>query len=155
MVFEKNSNLILNVCKVLIRSTEDVVDIPSLQKIYHTPSKITYSSSGRNTENGNLFTKNLRISYPGLSDADFSKFNELLKGRYQVYAELEDGDVYEVATTQFPMSCNTSFSFQNGHEVVFSSTAPAAIKFITKIVPGQQAPPLEEMFDYDLDFNLN
>ncbi|UOY07736.1 hypothetical protein L0P88_04095 [Muricauda sp. SCSIO 64092] len=153
MVLEKNSELIINIYKVMIRSTDLAADLPSLQTIYHTPSKIGFTSRGENTRHGNLYTKTLRLSYPGLSTLDFENFNELLRGTYQVYLELEGGEIYEVATSQFPMECTTDFGMDSGHQVVFSSTSPYSFSYVTTVIPGQ-SPPLEEIFDFDFDFNL-
>lgn len=154
MVLEKNDNLVLNICKVLIRSTDQIVDVPTLQRIYHTPSLITYFSNGSNTVNGNLFDKNINLSYPGLGATDFEKFNNLIKGTFQVYMELENGEIYEVATTRFPMSCSSGFDINRGHQLVFASRAPEPIKYIATNLPGDGPIVLEEMFDYDFDFNL-
>ena len=160
MEFEKNADLILNICQVLVRSVDDVVELPSLTKVYHTPSKITYSSRGQNGPNGNLYTKNLRLTYPGFANGDFEKFDALIKGIYQVYIVLENGEYHEVATDRFPMTCSTDFSVALGHELVFSSTAPVGMNYLTTVDPGESIPggiipdEISEMFDYDLDFNL-
>lgn len=146
----KNENLILNICRVFIRSVDNVVDIPSLQTVYHTPSRISMSLNGSMTANGALVNKRIGLSYPGLAPDDFQKFNKLSKGMYQVYIELDNGETYEVASTQFPMSCDTSFDIGRGHELVFSSTAPADVRYLGTNESGV----LEEMFDYDFDFNL-
>ena len=152
MVLEKNDNLILNICKVLIRSTDNVVDIPSLQKVYHTPSQITFGTNTAHTENGNLVDKSLRLSYPGLGATDFLKFDQLTKGAYQVYIELDNGELYEVATSKFPMGCSTGFDIDRGHELIFSSRSPSTMVY--KGNSGGDPVELEEMFDYDFDFNL-
>lgn len=156
MEFAKNSNLIVNICNVYIRSTDAVVNLPELQAVYHTPSKISYTSNGTATENGNLHTKTLRLTYPGLSTLDFDKFNTLIKGVYQVYVALNTGEVYEVASTQFPMQCRTEYTIQSGHQLLFTSTAPFSIAYIDTVapIPGQVATPLDQMFNYDFDFNL-
>lgn len=84
----------------------------------------------------------------------------MIRGMYHVFIVLENGEVYEVATEQFPMSCSTDFDINTGHQVVFSSIAPAEIKYLETIViptPGEPPPPpsiLEEMFDYEFDFLL-
>lgn len=154
MELEKNDSLVLNICKVLIRSTDDVVDIPSLQKIYHTPSMISFTKSTTETADGTLINKNLRLSYPGLSESDFSKFNKLTKGVYQVYIELEDGKVFEVASSQLPMSCSTSFDISRGHELVLSSTSPEELIYLGSNVPGEEPIAEQKVFNYDFDFNL-
>ena len=154
MELEKNDNLVLNICKVLIRSTDDVVDIPSLQKVYHTPSMISFTKSTNQTPDGTLVTKNLRLSYPGLGENDFSKLNRLTKGVYQVYMEMEDGKVFEVAKSSLPMSCSTSFDIARGHELVFSSTSPEDIVYIGSNIPGEEPIVEQQAFNYDFDFNL-
>ena len=156
MELSKNPQLITNICKVQIRSTDAVVSLPTLSDIYHTPSKIQYSISSKRTKNGPLHTKTLRLSYPGLSETDFIKFDELLRGVYQVFIKLQDNKVYEVSNTRYPMSCSTSYNIRSGHEVVFNTTAPLSIKYIGIDDSGLTGKPgiLEEQFDYYFDFNL-
>lgn len=154
MVLEKNENLVLNICKVWIRSKDLTVDIPQLQKVYHTPSQITFISGNTNTPNGNLVNKTLRLSYPGLSSTDFQKMYQLARGVYQVYCELAKGDVFELASTMFPMSCDTTFDINRGHELVFSSRSPEEARFLYTSDSGNTTPGQEELFDYDFDFDL-
>ena len=156
MQLEKNTELINNICKVQIRSTDGVVDLPSLSSIYFTPSKIQYSISSSRNKNGTLHNKTLRLSYPGLEEDDFSNFDTLVRGVYQIYIQLQNGKVYEISNTRYPMSCSTSFSVTSGHEIVFSVSAPMNIKYIGVDDSGITGKPglLDEQFDYDLDFNL-
>ena len=152
MVFNKNTDLFQNICLVQIRSIDNVVDLSSLTTIYHTPSKIQYGVSSGRTDAGNSHRKTLTLSYPGLSDEDFSKFDKLLRGAYNVFIKLENGDVYEVATVEFPMEVTTTYNINSGHQLRFTSTGPLPAKFL-----GNQLeyPEIElEHFDYFFDFEV-
>ena len=151
MVLEKNAHIILNICKVQIRSTDNVVYIPTLSPIYHTPSKIQYTANISHTAHGNLHNKTLRLSYPGLSQTDFTKFDELAKGRFQIFVTLDNKDVYEIASERYPMDCTISFSLDNGWQLVFNVNAPLNITYIGT---DTGKPGMPEQFDYDFDFNL-
>ena len=156
MLLEKNSQLINRICKVQIRSVDGVVDIPTLADIYHTPSSIQYTISSSRTKNGPLHTKTLRLGYPGLSEDDFSKFDTLLRGVYQVMVKLQDNKVYEVSNSRYPMSCSTSYNIGTGHEVVFTVASPLNITYIGVDDSGITGKPgiFDEQFDYYFDFNL-
>lgn len=153
MELGKNSQLISNICQVLIRSIDDTSDIPALQAIYYTPSKIQYSKSGRRTEAGNLYTQTLSLSYPGLSQLDFSKFDEILRGAYQVYLKLDNGEYYEVAPDYFPMQVETQYNLPDGHQLRFFSTSPYGIRYVATETE-ENPDPLGILFNYELDFNL-
>lgn len=152
----KNSTIITNVCKVRIRSIDDVVNMPTLTDVYYTPSKIRYTVSGSRTPQGNLHNRSLQLSYPGLSTEDFQKFDELLRGVYQIFVQLTNYEVYELSSTLFPMECSTRFDIKEGHQLVFSNSSPFNQRFIgvdDGDISGK--PPLfDEQFDYDFDFNL-
>lgn len=152
MVFNKNTDLFQNICLVQIRSIDHVVDLSSLTTIYHTPSKIQYGVSSGRTDAGNSHKKTLTLSYPGLSTEDFSKFDQLIRGAYNVYIKLENDDVYEIATVEFPMEVDTTYNINTGHQLRFTSTGPVRPKFL-----GNQAekPEIElEHFDYFFDFKV-
>ena len=154
MVLEKNTQIINAICRVQIRSTDNVVYMPALARLYHTPSKIQYAVDYENSKNGNLHHKTLRISYPGLSSTDFAMFDEMMKGRYQVFITLEDKRVFEIGNTRYPMSCSPSYNLRSGHELVFKVSSPLSITYIGNDTgkPGIDAD--DEMFDYDFDFDL-
>lgn len=157
MVLEKNTAIINTICQVRIRSTDNVVDIPSLSQVYHTPSKIRYSASSSRTKNGNLHRKTLRLTYPGLSQEDFKKFDALIKGVYQVLVRMQNNEVYELASTQFPMSCTSSFNLEGGHDLTFNVSAPLDMKYLgvdESDLTGKSGSFLVDQFNYDFDFNL-
>ncbi|MFI1771012.1 hypothetical protein [Thalassobellus citreus] len=152
MEFNKNNSLIQDICLVQIKSIDDVVSIPNLTTIYHTPSKITYKQSSKVTDAGVLITKTLSLSYPGLSTTDFEKFNDLLRGVYQVYVKTTTHDIYEVASNKFFMQCSSSFDIKKGHTLVFKNASPVPVKFHD----NQTAEGINiDGFDYHLDFNLS
>ncbi|MEX0274297.1 MAG: hypothetical protein AB3N16_07965 [Flavobacteriaceae bacterium] len=152
----KNHHIINTICKVRIRSVDKVVALPSLATLYHTPSKIRLSIRSKRTANGNLHNKSLRLTYPGLSQTDFAQFDALIKGVYQVMVQLENGEVHELASSQFPMTVSSSFNMDGGHELTFSVSAPLSITFIGTDSGNLAGKPglLDEQFDYDFDFNL-
>lgn len=152
MTFDKNSELILNVCLLQIRSVDDVVNIPALQTIYHTPSKITLTNQSENTESGGLHKKRITLNYPGLSSLDFDNFNSLIKGNYQAFVKLDNNDIYEVASSFFPLECATTFDIKEGHALIFSGGSPFPIKYRD----NQSDPGINVSgFDYTFDFYVS
>lgn len=152
MEFSKNTILIENICLVQIRSVDGIVNIPNLNTVYHTPSKVSLQKNSKNTPSGVLHNKRLNIYYPGLSSTDFDKFNDLLRGVYQVYVKLDNYDIYEVSSNEFPMECNTSYNLTRGHNIQFTSSSPIPIKY-------RDNQPVEGInidgFDYDFDFYVS
>lgn len=156
MSFEKNAELINTICQVQVRSVDNAVTVPVLSEIYHTPSKIRYSINSRRTDHGNLHTRTLRMTYPGLSEADFENFDSLLRGVYQVFVKLQNQKVYELSNTRYPMSCSSSFDLRTGHQLVFTNRSPFTINYVGDDTPDNsgKGPVFDEFFDYTFDFNL-
>ena len=152
MQFDKNSDLIHNICLVQIKSIDDTVDLSTLTSIYHSPSSINLTKNSNNTPNGILHKKNLNLFYPGISNDVFDRFNELVRGAYQVYIKTDNNDIYEVASTFFPMDCKTNYNITNGHSITFESSSPIPIKYIDN-QPGEGINI--SGFDYELDFYLS
>jgi len=152
MEFNKNANLVLDVCLVQIKSVDQTVDITQLTTVYHTPSKITYTGSTKNTPNGVLNDKRLTLNYPGLSSEDFDKFYDLVRGVYQVYIKTTTNDVYEVASDRFFMECSTTFNIKTGHSLVFKTQSSIPVKF-------RENQPADGInisgFDYDFNFYVS
>lgn len=152
MEFNKNTELIQNICLVQIRSIDDVVNIPNLTTIYHTPSSISLTGSTKNTESGSLITKKLSLSFPGLSTTDFSKFHSLVKGAYQVFVKTTTNDIYEIASEQYFMTCSTRFNINRGHTLSFEADSFIPYKYRD----NQPTPGINiDGFDYELDFYLS
>lgn len=150
MDFQKNETLILNICHVQIKSISEAVSIPDFKDIYSTPSKITLSKSSSLSDDGVVHKKQLTLSYPGLSSADFDKFNELIKGEYIILAKTDTGDIYQLCTERYPMQCNTRFS--NNHTINFTGDSPINIKFIE----NQEGIGIDsDGFQYDFNFFLS
>ncbi|WP_422105560.1 hypothetical protein [Winogradskyella sp.] len=148
MVFNKNGNLITNICLVQIKSVNNNVDISNLTTVYHTPSKITLTNSSSTTESGVLHRKRLSLSYPGLSESDFEKFNDLVAGEYQIMIKTEDNEVYELSSVELPLPCTTSYS-TNGHQIVFSGSSPIPYKY-----RGAQTDDGINIDGFNYDFNF-
>ena len=152
MVFDKNSETLHNICLVQIKSADASVDIPELTAVYHTPSKIRFSNSSKNDDNGIIHRKSLSLFYPGLSSVDFEKFNDLVRGVYQIMVKLKNDDIYELSPFKFPMECKTDFTYQEGHVLLFTSDSPITVKY-----RGNQ--PIEGIdedgFNYTFDFYLS
>lgn len=151
MEFLKNDDLLNNICLVQIKSADHVVDISDFIDLYSTPSKITCTNTSKLDAAGALHTKNLQLSYPGLSATDFNKFDALIKGNYQVLIKLYNNDIYELASLQIPMACSTSYSAGSGHALNFSVTSPMTIKYRD----NQAGDGISvDGFNYDFNFNL-
>ncbi|QQV89973.1 hypothetical protein M1M27_gp29 [Cellulophaga phage Ingeline_1] len=150
MVLDKNSNLIVTPKRVQIKSVDQVVSVPILSTFYSTPSKIQYTISSAQTQQGNLHTKKLQIHYPGLSTEDFKKFSSLIRGVYQVFIKLHNNEVYEIATPNFPMVCSSSFNLKTGHQLNFSVVSPKEVSFLGI----EEDSEILEKFDWDFNFNL-
>lgn len=147
----KNEALINDICLVQIKSIDDVIDIPELTTIYHTPSKITYKESSKYTDAGVLITKKLTLSYPGLSNLDFSKFNSLLRGAFQIFVKTNTNDIYEISSANFFMQASTTFDFKSGHSIVFSNKTPIPVKFRET---QEDTGITIDGFDYNFDFYI-
>lgn len=152
MSFEKNTEFIHNICLVQIKSIDDVVDIPSLSTIYHTPSSIRFTGSTKKTNSGPITTSRLSLNYPGLSNSDFNKFKNLVRGAYQVYIKTSSNDIYEIASEDYFMTCSTSWNLRKGHVLNFESKS-----FIEPKYRGNQSSDGINIdgFDYELDFYLS
>ena len=128
------------------------MDIPELTPVYHTPSKISLSKGIQLTEQGVLNKKRMSFTYPGLSQEDFDKFNDLARGVYQLFFKLDNNDIYEFTAKNFPAECNMSFNLESGHQLVFTSDSPFPFKYVdTQTGPGI----VLGGFNYDFDFYLS
>ncbi|WP_044403387.1 hypothetical protein [Lacinutrix sp. Hel_I_90] len=151
MEFNKNSELLQRICLAQIKSVDATVSIPEFLQIFSTPSKITFRNRTSLSPSGVMHTKQLSLFYPGLSDQDFNKFHELVKGNYQVLVKLNNNAIYEIASLQIPMECNTSFTLGDGHALTFESTSPIAVKYRdTQETDGITV----DGFNYDFNFYL-
>lgn len=151
MEFLKNTILVEDICLVQIQSADAVISIPDLTTIYHTPSKITLTGSNRMTENGVLTDQRLSLVYPGLSDEDFTKFHDMVRGVYQVFIKTMNNDVYELSSTRFFMECENTFNIRTGQSLTFKNSTPIPAKY-----RGNYAGEGINVggFDYDFDFYL-
>ncbi|UOB16601.1 hypothetical protein [Abyssalbus ytuae] len=152
MELGKNTSLFQNICLVQIRSVDDTVDLSSLTSIYHTPSKIRHNISYSHNDSGNLNRQTLTISYPGLSTSDFSQFNQLSRGVYNVFIKLDNGDVYMISPLEFPMELNTSYDKDSGHQLNFTNSSPVIPVFINN--QSENDGIILDQFDYTFDFKV-
>ncbi|MFC0605913.1 hypothetical protein [Winogradskyella pulchriflava] len=150
MELSKNTDLFNAICLVQIKSVTDIVDIPDLQTIYHTPSKISFTINSSPNESGVLHRKRLTLNYPGLSTADFNKFHKLLHGEYQVFIKLDNNDIYEVASITQPLELASTYN--QHHSLVFSGSSPIPVKYRD----NQPGTGIEiDGFNYDFNFYLS
>lgn len=152
MVLDKNTQVIHNVCLVQIKSADATIDLSELTTIYHTPSKITLSLSSAPTDNGTLHKKMLALNFPGLSTTDFNKFNEIVRGAFQVMVKLTTNDIYELASINFPMTCSIAFDINTGFRLLFQSDSQIPFKFRAN---QPEEGITTDGFNYDFNFYLS
>ncbi|KAB8156164.1 hypothetical protein EZY14_002795 [Kordia sp. TARA_039_SRF] len=151
MDLSKNNDIQHHICYVAIKSIDDVVDLSVFTNIYSALSKISFTNNVSPTTSGPLHTRQLSLYYPGLSTEDFTKMHQLTLGTYQIMVKLQNNDVYEIATLQFPMEFKTNYNIRTGNNIVFTNKCPLPVKY-----RGNQpeAGINFEGFNYDFNFYL-
>ena len=152
MDFNKNQELIQNICLVQLKSVDAVVDLNELTQIYFTPSKIKLTGTTKHTESGVLVTKRLRLNYPGISATDFNKFHNLTRGAFQVFIKTTENNIYEIASDAFFMTCSIVLDNLKHHVLNFYNSSPIPIKFIDN---QPESGINTDGFDYDFKFYLS
>lgn len=148
MLQTRNSNLIVNICEVQLKSTYGT-SFPALAAIYTSLSKIGWNSDHSTTNEGTLYRNRLTLSYPGLNKDQFQDLDKFIRGLYQVRVVNDKGERYELAGDENPMGVDTRFN-GGATEISFQNNAIEPIKYL-----GNQAEEEEEIgFPYYLTFNL-
>lgn len=155
----RNALLLHKICKVRIRAVDGLVSFTGLKSIYFSKSSIRLSDNGSHTKSGNLHRRILTMDFPGIDPLDFPQFDMMLKDRYQVLVTLDNNDVYQVASTNFPAELKTKYDPKKGHQLIFTIKSPLPIRYISALSGGDgtNGDGTNENigFDYELDFKLS
>lgn len=157
MDFAKNSTLFHKICSCYIRGIDGLVDIKEITYLYNTPSSIRATDNSRYTKSGRQHNRSVSLRFPGISDSDFSKFDQMLSDRYQLIVRLDNGQLYELFSAQFPATLTTSYSMSSGHQLTFAGVSPFPIAYsTTDAIPDTTTgvPDDDTGFDYFFDFNV-
>ncbi len=151
MQFNKNSDLVIDVCKVLARSV-DGSELVNMTEIYATPSKMQLTCNQTMTPAGKLFRTTVTMTYPGISDDAFDRLSSLGNDQYQVLVKVSNGKYFEVGSNKFPMDISSNYNDATGFQLRFTNQSPLAINSIPTYT---DADITDENFDYNFDLNLS
>jgi len=149
MLSTRNSNLIVNICEVQLKSAHGAA-FPTLAGIYTSLSKINWSSSTKTTDDGTLYSNKLTLNYPGLDQDQFSELDKFIRGLYQVRVITDTGARYQLAGDENPMEVEINFN-GGATEINFSHAAIEPIQYLGNSAEEAAA---EIGFPYYLTFNL-
>lgn len=147
-MLQKNSNLIINICEVQIKSAWGKT-FPALAAVYTSLSRIRWNSDAGTADGGILYKNRLTLSYPGLNKDQFHDLDKFIRGLYEIQVKTEEGERYQLAGEENPMA--VEMKFNGGQtEIVFSHDAIEPIKYLGNAVEDQEP----YGFPYNLTFTL-
>ena len=147
-MLQKNTNLIINICEVQIKSAWGI-SFPALAPVYTSLSRIRWDSDGGTADGGILYKNKLTLSYPGLDQDQFSELDKFIRGLYEIQVKTEEGERYQLAGDENPMA--VEMKFNGGRtDISFSHDAIEPIKYLGNAAEDEE--PIG--FPYNLTFTL-
>lgn len=133
-MLQNKSYLTSHFCEVQIRSLKGYIsELAYFQKIYSTPSKISYKVTDKKRDFGLEYTNKVSLFYPGINRSFFQENHQFLLEEFIVRLITSNGDIYQVGHEKIPLKISFSFTSNRGTKITLSNKTVFPTQYVGKI----------------------